>query len=173
MTKRQATFVLALLTSSLMSVAAPADESDTVEGAHIVVRGSAERVYAFHGALKGILSAVLVDGDLGTAGVSCTLGLEQKSCDGPLAAAAANNTPTYADYVVYRDYEKLLSFILAWDRMQDSKVDELSIAFDSNVQPQDCSGAKQPCVSATMCAATIPRRCDQVKGAPCTSCGTP
>lgn len=155
--------------------APPVAQGDDMLAAQVVVEGPDNRVYEFHQNLKGILSAFLVDGNLGNAGVDCnvTIGEDIKSCDALSGGGEGRRPRATATYYIFRDHERLTAFVLSWKKLQDRENTNVSLKLDMGVPPPDCGAALQPCVGATQCPNTVPRRCDKVKGAPCTSCGMP
>lgn len=171
---RIAVICVASLGMSGLAASQPVDEND-MQAARVIVEGPMKRVYEFHQNLENILAAVLVDGDLGNAGVDCNVGTggEIKSCDTLSGAGEGRQPPVTVTYYIYRDQERLTAFVLAWGKLQDRARTQVSLNFDINVPEPDCSQALQPCVAATQCPNTVPRRCDKNKGAPCTSCGLP
>ena len=155
-----------------LTVFAAAPSAEDAQAARVVVEGPENRVYEYHQNLKAIMSAYLVDGDLATAGVACSLAREQTDCG---TLDKDRRDAITARYIIYRDSERLTAFALSWGKLQSRAFANVSVTFDVKDMPTspDCSTAPQPCVSAPFCPATNPRRCDKVKGAPCTSCIAP
>jgi hypothetical protein len=114
-------------------------------------------VYEFHQNLKEIISAYLVDGDLATAGVACSLARERTDCG---TLDKERDEDVTANYIIYRDSERLTAFVLSWGKLQNRAFADVSVKFDLKGIPGagDCSTAPQPCVSAPFCPATNPTR---------------
>lgn len=137
--------------------------------ARILVEGPENRVFEFHQNLKTAISAYLVDGNFGTAGVACSFASGQKECD---TLDRNKEGLVTAEYFTFSGHEYLTAFLVSWQKLQARKADLISIKFGLPEIGPDCSGATQPCVSALQCVAQNPRRCDKVQGPPCTSCNT-
>ncbi len=174
MNTRYLTIVFCLM---LGGMASPAF-TEEMRGAHVVVSGPAKRVLEFQNNLKAIVSAYLVDGNLGNAGVACSFVADniEKDCDN-LSNEQPERSNLTLEYVIYRDQERLTAFVAAWAKMQDQDLSSVTMSFDMiGVTAGDCLNpevAKQPCTNATWCPNTFPKRCDKAAGPPCSSCGVP
>ena len=150
---------LAILTS--------ASSAQDAGAALILVEGAENRVHEFHQNLKATMGAYLVDSDFGTAGVACSFDSGRKTCD---TLDEDKEGPVTAEYRTFSEHEYLTAFLVSWRKLQERKPSLTSIKFGLDPIVHDCSTATQPCVGANMCLAQNPRRCDEVKGPPCTSC---
>lgn len=151
---------LAILTS--------ASSAQDAGAARILVEGPESRVHEFHQNLKATMAAYLVDSDFGTAGVACSFDSGRKNCD---TLDNDKDGPVTAEYLTFSEHEYLTAFLVSWRKLQEREPSSsISISFGLDSTAHDCSTATQPCVSASMCLAQNPRRCDEVKGPPCTSC---
>lgn len=172
---KKATISAVSLGLAVFSAALIAQDLD-VNAAHVVVEGPENRVHEFHQGVKSILSAILVEGIEGAAGISCNAP-GRSSCD-DFKHTADDDGAAVAIYIIHRELEHLTAFLLSWRKLQDRQLADVSVKFDmKDLGSEDnctlATVAKQPCKNAPQCAFTVPIRCDKVIGAPCTSCGRP
>ena len=164
MLNRNAIISAVSLGLAILSSASSAQDSGT---ARILVEGTENRVYEFHQNLKATMGAYLVDSDFGTAGVACSFDSGRKNCD---TLDKDKEGPVTAEYLTFSEHEYLTAFMVSWRKLQEQKPSLISVKVELDKTGHDCGAATQPCVGAVQCVATNPRRCDKVKGPPCTSC---
>lgn len=164
MLNRKALVSAVSLGLTIVTSASSAQDSGT---ARILVEGPENRVYEFHQNLKTAISAYLVDSNFGTAGVACSFASGTKECE---TLDIEKERPIIAEYYTFSEPDYLTAFLVSWRKLQTSQPSMITIQFGLPEDAPDCSTAPQPCVSAYQCVAQNPRRCDEVKGPPCTSC---
>ena len=174
---------LAFLCLTTPSTAVLAEDDDDMRAAKIIVEGQEPSVYKFHVLLKEKVAAE-IGSDFGgeTTPVSCIYAKGTIHDCNQLTVPNDNSTNTLKlEYLTFRDDRHMSLFLKAWAKLVDiqfahDKIIPITVTYQLAESGGDCTDpdfAKQPCVNASQCPYTTPRRCDRYSGAPCSSCGVP